>query len=111
MEARALRVHPDDDVAVLLSPALTAGTTIRVGGVAVTTTSPVASGHKVALRALSPGDLVRKYGQPSGRVTHPIAPGDWVHTHNVETTLDKNEVYEWQGRALTPFPSPNAGRE
>jgi hypothetical protein len=32
MEARALVIHPDDDVAVLLSPALAAGTRIRAAG-------------------------------------------------------------------------------
>ena len=31
MEARALKIHPDDDVAVLLSPAIAAGTRIRIG--------------------------------------------------------------------------------
>lgn len=98
-EARALLVHPDDDVIVLLSPALAPGTRVRAGGEAFATTAAVPSGHKIARRALTPGTLVRKYGQPFGRVTHPIAPGEWVHTHNVETTLGANEVYIWRETA------------
>jgi altronate hydrolase len=92
-EARALRVHEADDVAVLLSPALAAGTTVRVAGNVYQTDAAIASGHKIALRPLRAGDLVRKYGQPFGRATADIAPGAWVHTHNVETTLGANEEY------------------
>jgi len=42
-------------------------------------------GHKVALRDLSVGDTVIKYGQDIGRVVAPIRKGDHVHTHNLKT--------------------------
>ena len=77
-----LQVHADDSVAVALSP-IAAGTTITVGKVPITLTTDVAQGHKVALVALSPGDVVRKYGLPIGRATATIAPGDHVHVHNL----------------------------
>lgn len=110
MEARALRIHADDDVAVLLSPALAAGTRVRVAGQELATSQAVPSGHKIALRALAPGNLVRKFGQPFGRATRPIAPGEWVHTHNVETTLGENEKYEWQV-PLSPDKGSRGGTE
>jgi len=94
-EARALRIHPDDDVAVLLSPALAAGTRVRVGGLTLSTSAAIPSGHKVALRTLPAGALIRKYGQPFARATAAISAGEWVHTHNAETTLGANEAYEW----------------
>ena len=40
------------------------------------------AGHKVALRAMVPGDPVVKYGQVIGYATADIAPGDHVHSHN-----------------------------
>jgi altronate hydrolase len=95
MEARALRVHPDDDVAALLSPAIAAGTVIRVPGVTVKTLSPVASGHKVALRPIAAGEPVKKFGWPFGRATQDIAAGEFIHTHNVSTLLNANESYEF----------------
>ena len=103
MEARALHIHPADDVAVLLSPALLAGTRVVVGGISVRTTGPVMSGHKVALRQIAAGESVRKYGQPFGRAVRPIAAGEWVHTHNVETLLGANESY-----AFRPFVGEDA---
>ncbi len=95
MEARALRVHPSDDVAVLLSPAISAGVRVTLPGLTLETLGPVASGHKIALHPIVPGAAVHKYGQPFGRATRSIAPGEWVHTHNVETLLGANQVYEW----------------
>jgi altronate hydrolase len=95
MEAIALRVHPDDDVAVLLSPALMRGTRITIDGTDFFTDGAIVTGHKIAIKPLEVGQLVTKYGQPFGRVTQAIAPGHHVHTHNVETTLGKNETYEY----------------
>jgi altronate hydrolase len=107
MEARALRIHPADDVAVLLSPALLAGTRVSAGGVTVLTTGPVATGHKVALRPIAVGEAVRKYGQPFGRATQTIAPGEWVHSHNLETMLGANEAYAF-APAWPAIPGPRA---
>lgn len=107
-EARSLRVHENDDVAVLLSPALSAGTRVIVGGHAYHTNAAIPSGHKIALRPIAAGELVRKYGQPFGRAYKDITPGEWVHTHNVETTLGPNLIYEWTQSlsSLTPDPRP-----
>jgi (2R)-sulfolactate sulfo-lyase subunit alpha len=42
-------------------------------------------GHKVALKDLSVGDTVIKYGQDIGRIVAPVRKGDHVHTHNLKT--------------------------
>ena len=42
-------------------------------------------GHKVALKDLSAGDTVIKYGQDIGRMVGSAAPGEHVHTHNLKT--------------------------
>lgn len=83
---RWLHLHPQDNVIVVIDPAgLTAGAVIQVPGLGtVRTTVPVARGHKVALCRLNAGDRVIKFGHVIGEVTHPIAAGDHVHTHNVK---------------------------
>jgi hypothetical protein len=40
-------------------------------------------GHKMALRAISVGEAIVKYGLPIGTATKDIAPGQHVHVHNV----------------------------
>jgi altronate hydrolase len=95
MEARALKIHPGDDVAVLLSPAIAAGTRIVVEGRELRTDQAIPSGHKIALRPLAVGEVVKKYGQPFARTTAPVEPGHWLHTHNATTMLGANEAYEY----------------
>ena len=42
-------------------------------------------GHKVALKDLSVGDTVLKYGIDMGRVVAPIRAGEHAHVHNIKT--------------------------
>ncbi|NHZ47854.1 UxaA family hydrolase [Nitratidesulfovibrio liaohensis] len=42
-------------------------------------------GHKLALKALSVGDTVIKYGTDIGKVIAPIKQGEHLHVHNVKT--------------------------
>ena len=42
-------------------------------------------GHKIALKDLSNGDTILKYGHDIGKVVQPIKKGDNVHVHNVKT--------------------------
>ena len=46
-------------------------------------------GHKIALRAMESGTRIRKYGEFIGRLTADVAEGDWVHTHNLATTAQR----------------------
>ena len=56
----------------------------------------VPSGHKVARRAIAQGEFVIKYGEIIGRATQDIAPGEWVHTHNLRSHLDEGADYHYQ---------------
>jgi (2R)-sulfolactate sulfo-lyase subunit alpha len=42
-------------------------------------------GHKVALKDMSPGDTVWKYGVDIGKVVAPIKAGEHAHVHNIKT--------------------------
>jgi altronate hydrolase len=78
----ALRLHPDDDVAIALVP-LSANRRIEVAGQTLRMNADVAAGHKLALRGIETGQPLRRYGQVIGFATRPIAPGDFVHSHNL----------------------------
>ncbi|HWU00887.1 MAG TPA: UxaA family hydrolase, partial [Terriglobales bacterium] len=53
-------------------------------GYAVTARDKIPQGHKMALRLITQGEVVRKYGQVIGYASSDIAPGAHVHTQNVE---------------------------
>ena len=42
-------------------------------------------GHKVALRDMTVGETVVKYGVDIGKVVQPIAKGEHAHVHNIKT--------------------------
>src|SRR5256885_4726473 len=66
MTGDTLLLDPGDDVAVALRDL-----------------PGVPRGHKVAVRDLAEGAVVRKYGQIIGVTTAPVAAGSHVHTHNL----------------------------
>lgn len=88
----AIRIHPSDNVVCLLRDH-DAGERPSADGVAVPpATGPIPAGHKVALTAIASGESVIKYGQPIGRATQAIAPGDHVHLHNLRGLTASEEA-------------------
>ena len=85
-----IHIHPDDNVAVALHT-IPAGTVF--GG--VTAKADIPQGHKMALSSISQGAQVVKYGFSIGHATAPIAPGEWVHTHNMKTNLSGEMEYTY----------------
>lgn len=79
---KAILLRPGDDVAVAKEP-LAAGTKLNFQGTCLELTAAIPPGHKIALRPVPPDGPVRKYGQIIGFATQPIAPGEWVHLHNL----------------------------
>lgn len=79
----ALVLSPTDNVAVLRRPVFQADELVG-HGIHLTVLQDLPVGHKLALKALEPGVVVRKYGQPIGVARHVIRPGEHVHTHNLD---------------------------
>jgi altronate hydrolase len=78
-EPRTIRLHPSDNVVVAvdqIDPGMLAGS--------VRATERVPKGHKIATEKIDQGAPINKFGQIIGFAARPIAPGDWVHEHNVE---------------------------
>ncbi|WP_336057693.1 UxaA family hydrolase [Nitratireductor sp. CH_MIT9313-5] len=74
-----LRLSQEDNVAVA-SRKLDAGTVISEG---VSTNARIPFGHKFAVQPIGDGEAVRKFGQIIGFAKGAIAPGEWVHEHNL----------------------------
>ena len=91
---QAIRIHPQDNVAVALRP-LTAGETLAVDGLQVPLVTDVPAGHKVSVGAITQGERVLKYGQPIGVATANIPAGAHVHTHNLRTLLAGELAYRY----------------
>jgi altronate hydrolase len=79
----ALRLHPQDDVAIARRDLQAGGSYELQGGERVTLQDHILSGHKLALRQISAGEAVLRYGQVIGFASRRILPGEHVHTHNL----------------------------
>ena len=77
-----LDIQPDTSVDVELDGAI-AQLAIR---------DAIPFGHKIAIRPLSVGDHVLKYGEVIGRASRDIAVGEWVHIHNVESVRARGDL-------------------
>ena len=86
-----LQIHPDDNVAVALEP-LKAGEVVETSAGTVTLREDIPQGHKLALTDIPAGATVVKYGFPIGHATQAIHVGDWVHSHDLATSLDGEAV-------------------
>ena len=101
---QVIHIHPQDNVVVALHP-IAAGETLTVNGAAYTAIQDIPQGHKMALAPLAPGENVVKYGFAIGSATAPIAPGQWVHTHNMHTNLSGEVEYTYNPAPdLAPLP-------
>jgi altronate hydrolase len=102
-----VHLHPQDNVCVAARN-LRAGQSIRVGGIDLELQGEIRIGHKIALRAIGLGEPILKYGQRIGVSTESVAPGGWVHTHNLAAgalTIDYAKAEH-----VPPDPAPVTGR-
>jgi altronate hydrolase len=103
----AVYLHPDDNICVAARN-LTEGTELAIAGTTVRLAESVPIGHKIAVRPVEKGGYVRKYGQIIGQATAGIAPGQWVHSHNL---VNGDFVRDYAKAAAIPAaPAPIADR-
>ncbi|MFC7736332.1 UxaA family hydrolase [Roseomonas sp. GCM10028921] len=75
-----IRLDPADNVVVarMLVPA---GTSVAMEN--TVTRQDVPAGHKIAARSIRKGEAVRKYNTVIGYASEDLAPGTWMHSHNI----------------------------
>ena len=101
---KLIRIHPLDNVAVALEDLPAGVTVVPEGGTAITAADDIPRGHKLAMRRIAAGENVIKYGCAIGIASSDIAPGAWVHTHNLHTGLSENASYRYDHKSF-PLPS------
>ena len=99
---KLIQIDPTDNVAVALAD-LNSGEEVAVGGITIHTVEQIARGHKVALRPISSGEDIKKYGCTIASATADIPAGGWVHTHNAHTKLSEDGEYTYDHK-LFPLP-------
>jgi altronate hydrolase len=100
-----LRLNPTDDVVIAARP-LQPGTRIAEEGVVCIDAVP--SGHKLAVRAVTQGQPVRRYGQIIGFATKDILPGQHVHSHNLAFDIFERDYAVGVDVKPTPKPAEQA---
>ena len=101
-------LHPDDDVAIVKEPLL-AGARVAYQGEEWQLTQMIPAGHKLALRTLPAGSVLRRYGQIIGETSADIAPGEHVHSHNLSVGNFERE-YEYAVDVQPPTMLPISER-
>ena len=101
---KIIRIHPSDNVAVALSPVMK-GEALSIGDLFLTAMEDIPQGPKFSLNCIAAGQPVVKYGFPIGTAKDEIAPGQWVHTHNVKTRLSGELEYTYQPAGIDPLPA------
>ena len=92
----ALVVNESDNVAIIFGD-VKAGETVHAidhagNETACTLKSDVPYGHKFAIRPISKGDKVIKYGEAIGVASAGIAVGEHVHVHNLESARARGDL-------------------
>jgi altronate hydrolase len=106
-DLNVIHLHPLDNICVAIRN-LAGGTDIEVGNRTVVLSQPVRLGHKIAIEGIAKGAPVRKYGQTIGFATEAIAPGNWVHVHNL--SIGAYEKDYAIGSETPPPPAAITGR-
>lgn len=92
---RFIKINPGDNVAVALADDLKTGEYLHIDGVSVKLMKDIPRGHKFSLRHIKEGEEIIKYGFPIGHASCDIEAGDWVHSHNLLTSLGDNLEYSY----------------
>lgn len=90
---KLLKIDPKDNVAVCLEGVL-AREELTFDQKVIIANQDIPQNHKIALNDIKKGEVVIKYGFSIGIAIQDIKTGDWAHTHNIKTLLDKTKDYE-----------------
>lgn len=107
-----VRLHEDDHVVIALQPFAKGEKLTLEAGHVLELQDEVPKGHKVLTSAVRQGEHVLKFGYSIGVAKEDIAPGSWVHTHNMGTGLKGfiDYSYEQMAPEQVTLQSPDADR-
>jgi len=83
MKDNILVIHPRDNVAVALRTLAPREQATAKGIKGFPALEEIPASHKIALREISAGEEIIKYGETVAVSSRQIKKGEWVHTHNL----------------------------
>jgi altronate dehydratase small subunit len=94
LKTKVVVLNPRDNVATAFE-ALHSGEDIELGVAGrsskVKLLADIPFGHKFSIVPIAKGQPVYKYGEVIGTADRSIAPGDYVHIHNISSTRGRQE--------------------
>ena len=95
----ALKVNDKDNVATIFANGITNGTEVEVrdkkgNSEIVKVIGDVPYGHKIAVRDITKGELIFKYGEEIGIATKDVKKGEYVHIHNLDSMRGRGDWKE-----------------
>ena len=101
-----IRLHANDNVVVARTD-IAIGARLEPDG--LVSRSQVAAGHKIAARAITKGEPIRKYDVIIGFAAADIPAGTLVHSHNMEfREFDRDYAYAQDYRPVEMLPEARA---
>lgn len=101
-----LKINDNDNVIVALNT-LPLGTIVTLeDGTCITSNMEIPAGHKMAIADIPESGEVIKYGYRIGYAKEDIKCGDWIHVHNIKTSLGDLLEYTYE-----PTPAEEAKTE
>lgn len=91
----AFRISPGDNVATALTDLAPGDVAVRGGDSEriMRISESITAGHKMALKDISAGEFIVKYGVVIGEATADIPEGSWVHLHNMKSRYDERSSH------------------
>jgi len=89
-----IKIYKNDTVAIALNP-LKKGTEVEVDDYRIVLLDDIPNAHKFALVDIKVGENIIKYGNSIGIAGEDIKKGQWVHSHNVESSANTNYRKEY----------------
>jgi altronate dehydratase small subunit len=87
--SRCFQIHANDNVATVLDDATGDAQVLGAQPQEIRLLEKIQRGHKVALKDITSGEAVIKFGVRIGHATQTIPRGGWVHLHNLASDLDQ----------------------
>ena len=84
IDRQLIQLQRNDNIACL-TRTVEKGETLTVGGRKFTLDMTLGLGHKIALRNISKGEKIVKFGVPIGSAVERILVGEHVHLHNMKS--------------------------
>ena len=103
--AEFIKINLADNVAVAIND-VEAGYNCNIDGISLTTLSRIPAGHKVALKDLSEGEDVVKYGFPIGHLLQDVPQGGLIDHSVLKTNLEGLLDYSYDPDLTEIAPAP-----